>query len=208
MYKRLKRAIDILMSALFILVLSPVFLIIPLFILLTMGAPVLFKQQRIGLDNREFEIYKFRTMRSKSQKYSSDSQRITKFGRFLRISRIDEFPQLFNILKGEMSFIGPRPLLPDYLPHYTSVELRRHQVRPGLSGLSQVSGSYPAWEEQFSNDVAYVDQLSLKLDVIILFKTATKIATPTKKLISGNAERIRFDQYRLEQKKQNSVKQK
>lgn len=202
MYNKLKRGIDIVMSALLILVLSPVFLITPLFILLTMGAPVLFKQQRIGLGNREFEIYKFRTMHNRSEKHFTDSQRITKLGRILRITRVDEFPQLFNILKGHMSFIGPRPLLPDYLPHYTSVELRRHDVRPGLSGLSQVSGSYPAWEEQFAYDVTYVDQLSLKLDLTILFKTVAKIATPTRKLISGNAERMRFDKYRLEQKKQ------
>jgi len=190
------------MSAVLILLLSPVFLIAPLFILISMGAPVLFKQQRIGLNNQEFEIYKFRSMRNKSEKYSTDSQRITKFGRFLRISRVDEFPQLINILKGDMSFIGPRPLIPEYLPYYTADELSRHHVRPGLSGLSQVSASYPAWEEQFAYDVTYVNRLSLKMDISILFKTAAKIATPTKKLISGNAERMRFDLYRMEQKKQ------
>ncbi len=190
------------MSGLLILLLSPVFLITPILILVSMGAPVLFKQQRIGLNNREFKIYKFRTMKNKSDKYSSDSERITKFGRFLRISRVDEFPQLINILKGDMSFIGPRPLIPEYLPYYSSDELIRHQVRPGLSGLSQVSASYPVWEEQFAYDVSYVTRLSLKLDISILFKTAAKIVTPTKKLISGNAERIRFDVYRMEQKKQ------
>jgi len=191
----------ILMSAFLILILSPVFIVTPLYILLSMGAPVLFKQQRIGHKNREFEIYKFRSMREKSKKYSSDRERITKFGRLLRISRIDEFPQLLNILRGDMSFVGPRPLLPDYLPHYTLFEKRRHEVRPGLSGLSQVSSSYPAWEEQFAYDVEYVDHLCMKLDITILFKTVTKIIRPTRKLITGNAQRLRFDAYRMEQKK-------
>ena len=189
------------MSALLILILSPVFIVTPLLILLSMGAPVIFKQQRIGLENREFEIYKFRSMKEKSKKYSSDSERITRIGRFLRVSRVDEFPQLLNILKGDMSFVGPRPLLPDYLPYYTTIEKRRHEVRPGLSGLSQVSASYPAWEEQFAYDVEYVDHLCIKQDITILFKTIAKIVRPTSKLITGNAQRLRFDTYRMEQKK-------
>lgn len=135
-------------------------------------------------------------MRDKSEKYDVDYKRITPFGRMLRIARIDELPQLLNILKGDMSFIGPRPLLPEYLPYYAENELQRHNVRPGLSGLSQVSGSYPSWEEQFENDIYYVTHLSLKMDITVLIKTFKKVLFPTQKLISGKQGRVRFDVYR------------
>jgi len=201
MYKYIKRAIDVIMSAIFIIVLLPLFIITPLLILATMGLPILFKQRRIGLGNQTFEIYKFRTMRNKTDKYITDVQRITFFGRILRVSRIDEIPQLFNILKGDMSFIGPRPLLPDYLTFYSKRELQRHEVRPGLSGLSQVSGSYLKWEKQFAYDILYVNSFSFSLDISILMRTFRKIMNPSKKLISGEGGRIRFDTYRTNQKR-------
>lgn len=164
-----------------------------------MGGSVLFKQKRIGLNNKPFTIYKFRTMKEKDASNVLDFQRITSLGRILRVTRIDELPQLFNILNGDMSFIGPRPLIPEYLPFYTEDEIKRHDVRPGLSGLSQVSGSYPKWEDQFNNDILYVDNMSFLLDLRILFKTARKILLPSKKLITGKAGRLRFDLYRNNQ---------
>lgn len=197
MYQKLfKRTIDVCMSLIFIVILLPVYLIFYVLILIFMGSPVFFIQKRVGKENKVFKLYKFRSMRDKSEKYDVDYKRITPFGRMLRIARIDELPQLINILKGDMSFIGPRPLLPEYLSYYTENELQRHNVRPGLSGLSQVSGSYPSWEEQFENDIKYVNHLSFKMDMIVLIKTFKKVLFPTQKLISGKQGRARFDVYR------------
>lgn len=207
MYKKFKRCSDFVISLFLLIILIPVFIVVPVLILITMGFPVFFKQERIGFNNKVFQIYKFRTMQAKTQNINTDSKRITWFGKILRISRIDEFPQLLNILKGEMSFIGPRPLLPEYLPYYTKEELRRHEIRPGLSGLSQVSFSYPDWETQFKLDVQYLDNLCFILDLIILLKTIKKIFTPSKKLITGNAGREKFDVYRMEIKESNLQKE-
>ena len=207
MYKKFKRCSDFVISLFLLIILIPVFIVVPVLILITMGFPVFFKQERIGFNNKVFQIYKFRTMQAKTQNINTDSKRITWFGKILRISRIDEFPQLLNILKGEMSFIGPRPLLPEYLPYYTKEELRRHEIRPGLSGLSQVSYSYPDWETQFKLDVQYLDNLCFILDLIILLKTIKKIFTPSKKLITGNAGREKFDVYRMEIKESNLQKE-
>ena len=165
-----------------------------------MGSPVLYKQERIGLNNKSFVIYKFRSMDHKSEKKQTDEQRIRLFGKLLRQFRMDELPQLFNILIGKMSFIGPRPLLPDYLPYYNEIEIRRHEVKPGLSGYSQVSSlNYLEWEDQFKLDLYYVDNISLKLDAIILFKTVAKILRPSKMVQTGYAGRPRFDTYRKQQ---------
>ena len=197
MYQKLfKRLIDVCLSLVFIIALLPVYLIFYFLCLVFMGSPVFFIQKRVGQDNKVFKLYKFRSMRDKSEQYNADYKRITTFGRILRIARIDELPQLVNIMKGDMSFIGPRPLLPEYLPYYSDYELQRHDVRPGLSGLSQVSGSYPSWEEQFENDIKYVNGLTLKMDVVVLIKTFKKVLLPTQKLISGKQGRIRFDLYR------------
>lgn len=170
-----------------------------------MGYPVIFRQRRIGKDNQAFTILKFRTMRNKSDKYHSDSERITWIGRFLRLFRLDELPQLFNILIGDMSFIGPRPLIPEYLPYYTEKEILRHNVRPGLSGYSQVKSlNYPDWEEQFSYDLYYVKNISFRLDILILLKTIEKIIRPSTMATTGIAEgRPNFDVYRMNQIKQN-----
>jgi lipopolysaccharide/colanic/teichoic acid biosynthesis glycosyltransferase len=195
-YKKIKRLLDIVFSLLLLLISVPILLFFVIFISIFMGLPVFFIQKRVGKDNAVFKLYKFRSMRDKSDKYDVDYKRITAFGRILRIARIDELPQLVNILKGDMSFIGPRPLLPEYLPYYSEYELQRHNVRPGLSGLSQVSGSYPSWEEQFEYDIKYVNGLTLKMDVIVLIKTFKKVLFPTRKLISGKQGRVRFDVYR------------
>jgi undecaprenyl phosphate N,N'-diacetylbacillosamine 1-phosphate transferase len=199
-YKKIKRFLDLIASIILLLLLSPVFLVVPLIILITMGPPVIFRQKRVGLHNRVFQIYKFRTMRKKSDDNVFDSERITYIGRILRITRIDEFPQLYNILIGDMSFLGPRPLIPEYLPYYEERELHRHDIRPGLSGLSQVSGSYPGWEEQFEYDLKYVKNINFGLDLKIFFKTFIKVINPTKKLTSGRTGRLRFDEYRKRQR--------
>jgi undecaprenyl phosphate N,N'-diacetylbacillosamine 1-phosphate transferase len=199
MYWHFKRFADVLFSSLLIIILIPVWIIISLCIAMIMGRPVIFRQKRIGLHNKEFEIIKYRTMRIKTRAHETDSERITKLGRFLRVSRIDEFPQLFNILFGEMSFIGPRPLLPEYLPFYTKEELLRHEVRPGLSGLSQISGSYLIWEDQFKLDLEYIENLTAKTDLKIVIKTVKKVLNPSKKLVTGNSERSRFDIHRMRQ---------
>jgi undecaprenyl phosphate N,N'-diacetylbacillosamine 1-phosphate transferase len=165
-----------------------------------MGAPVLYKQERIGKNNKLFVIYKFRSMDHKSGKKQTDEQRISLFGKLLRQFRIDELPQLFNILTGKMSFIGPRPLLADYLPYYNELEIRRHEVKPGLSGYSQISNlNNPKWEDQFKLDVYYVDNISLKLDAMILFKTVVKVFSPSKMMETGYAGRARFDVQRRKQ---------
>lgn len=190
---------DIFFASIFIIALLPLFVVIPLLIKSLMGGSVLFSQVRIGLNKKPFKIYKFRSMKAVDKKSITDSQRITSLGRILRVTRIDEFPQLINVLKGDMSFIGPRPLLPEYLPFYTAYEIRRHDVKPGLSGLSPVSASYPPWEEQFKFDIYYVENISFKLDMEILLKTITKILSPSKKLVSGVAGRPKFDVYRQNQ---------
>lgn len=196
MYIKIKRIIDIILAVILLSLIVPILIIFALLISINMGNPVFFVQSRVGINNRVFNLYKFRSMRQKTDEFDVDYKRITSLGRFIRVARIDELPQLLNILKGDMSFIGPRPLLPEYLPYYTTQELERHSVRPGLSGLSQVSGSYPTWEEQFENDIKYINNISLYLDVLVVLKTFRKVIFPSKKLISGKQGRVRFDLYR------------
>ena len=199
-YKWIKQILDFALSLVLIVLLSPLLIVIWVSILIEMGSPVLYKQERIGLNNKSFVIYKFRSMDHKSEKKQTDEQRIRLFGKLLRQFRMDELPQLFNILIGKMSFIGPRPLLPDYLAYYNEIEMRRHEVKPGLSGYSQVSSlNYLEWEDQFKLDVYYVDNISLKLDAMILFKTVAKILRPSKMVQTGFAGRTRFDVHRKKQ---------
>ncbi len=200
MYSIIKRLFDFLLSFSLIVLGMPVFLLISLWIIISMGLPVIFSQERTGRNSRSFMIYKFRTMRERCERYLTDEQRITWTGRTLRSFRLDELPQLFNILKGDMSFIGPRPLLPSYLPFYTNEELRRHNVRPGLSGLSQVNHlHYPDWETQFSDDIEYVNHICLKTDLIILFKTLQRIAQPHSMKLTNINQRPNFITYRERQ---------
>ena len=170
-----KRLVDIMVSALGIVVLSPLFLIIGLLVALDLGRPVLFVQERIGLYGKPFYLYKFRTMRdavSPSGELLPDAQRLTRFGRILRSTSLDELPELINVLVGQMSLVGPRPLLPEYLDRYTSEQARRHEVKPGITGWAQVNGRNSlTWEERFRLDVWYVDNWSILLDLKILLMT-------------------------------------
>ncbi|WP_282140953.1 sugar transferase [Cytobacillus oceanisediminis] len=179
-YRRfVKRPMDFIVSLIAIIVLCPVFLIVALLVRTKLGSPVLFKQKRPGLNEEIFMMYKFRTMTDKRDENGTllpDSVRLTRFGRLLRSTSLDELPELFNILKGDMSIIGPRPLLVQYLPLYNGHQKRRHEVRPGLSGLAQVSGRNAiSWEEKFNLDVKYVDNVSFVNDWSIIFSTIKKV---------------------------------
>ena len=179
MYRYVKRFFDIFSSLLAIILLSPILLITAVTVRIKLGSPVLFKQERPGKDEKIFVLKKFRTMtdeRDENGELLPDDVRLTKFGRFLRSTSIDELPELFNILKGDMSVIGPRPLLVRYLPRYNEYQHRRHEVRPGLSGWAQVNGrNTVSWEEKFRMDVEYVDNYSLLFDIKILFLTIVNV---------------------------------
>lgn len=174
-----KRLFDIVMSLVLIILLSPVMILVAILVGVKMGWPVLFIQERVGKDNQIFKIYKFRTMRSAVDKLGqplSDDVRLTKFGQLLRQTSLDELPELFNILRGEMSFVGPRPLLVEYLLEYDEHQIRRHELRPGLTGWAQVNGrNLVSWEERFNLDVWYVDHRHFGLDLKILWMTAIKV---------------------------------
>ncbi|MGB3159833.1 sugar transferase [Carnobacterium sp.] len=174
-----KRDLDILFSLLLIIVTSPILIISALLIKYETKGPVFFRQDRVGKNCKEFKIYKFRTMRIETVlngQLLTDSQRITKIGAYLRKTSIDELPQLFNILMGEMSFIGPRPLLPQYLELYDKDQLRRHEVMSGISGWAQVNGRNTiSWEDKFKLDVYYVNHVCIKMDIKILFSTIYKV---------------------------------
>jgi lipopolysaccharide/colanic/teichoic acid biosynthesis glycosyltransferase len=178
---RHKRTIDVIAAAVGIVVAAPLMLILYVLVRMRLGWPAIFRQERSGLHGRSFTIYKFRTMRETRDdtgQYLPDGQRITPFGRWLRRTGIDELPQLWNILRGDMSLIGPRPLLPEYLSRYSAFEMRRHEVRPGVSGWAQVKGRNGlGWAEQFRLDVWYVDHCSLALDFRILLLTARAVVT-------------------------------
>lgn len=174
-----KRLLDLAFTIPGLLAISPVFIIVALLILARIGRPIFFRQERPGLNARPFSLYKFRTMtdvRDESGALLPDAQRLTPFGRFLRATSLDELPELFNVLKGDMSLVGPRPLLMRYLDRYTPEQFRRHEMPPGLTGWAQVNGRNAlSWEEKFELDVWYVDHWSLWLDVKILALTLWKV---------------------------------
>ena len=178
-YKYIKRILDIISSLLAIIILSPLLAVTAVLVKTKLGSPVLFKQERPGKDDKIFTLMKFRTMtdeRDENGELLPDEVRLTKFGKFLRSTSIDELPELFNILKGDMSVIGPRPLLVEYIPRYNEHQHRRHEVRPGLSGWAQVNGRNSiSWEEKFDLDVEYVDNYSFAMDVKILFMTVLNV---------------------------------
>ena len=177
----IKRAFDIAASALALILLAPIMLAIALLIRLTLGSPVLFVQARPGMNAEIFHLYKFRTMRhlvDEQGMEAPDHERLTRTGRFLRTTSLDELPQLWNVLTGDMSIVGPRPLLVRYLPLYSAVQARRHEVRPGMTGWAQIHGRRSLdsnWEEKFRLDVWYVDNQSFLLDMKILARTALKV---------------------------------
>ncbi|OFV72440.1 sugar transferase [Acetobacterium wieringae] len=179
-YKRfIKRPMDFCLSLAAIIVLSPVFFVLVLLIRKKLGHPVLFKQKRPGLNEKVFTLYKFRTMTDQRDEQGAllpDDKRLTKFGSFLRSTSLDELPELVNVLKGDMAVIGPRPLLVQYLPLYNEKQKRRHEVRPGLSGLAQVNGRNAiSWEAKFDLDVEYVDSISFLEDWKIILLTLKKV---------------------------------
>lgn len=171
-YDPLKRAIDILVSAVGLVVTAPVQAVTAVVVLAAYGRPVIFRQVRPGREGTLFELVKFRTMRQPDATHVTDAERLTSVGRFLRSTSLDELPTLWNVFKGDMSLVGPRPLLVEYLPLYNSHQARRHEVRPGVTGLAQVSGrNGVAWENRLSLDVEYVDRRNLGLDMEILART-------------------------------------
>ena len=174
-----KRFLDIVLSGLALLVLSPVLIVVAVLVRIRLGSPVIFHQERPGRGEKIFTLCKFRTMtdeRDEKGELLPDAQRLTAFGSFLRRSSLDELPELFNIFRGDMSVIGPRPLLTGYLPYYTERERLRHTVRPGLTGLAQVSGrNFIAWDDRLDKDVEYVETLSFLTDLKILWKTVTVV---------------------------------
>lgn len=178
-YDRVKRAMDVVGSLGALIALSPVLLIVALLVRSRLGSPVLFRQVRPGLHERPFEMIKFRTMRDavgRDGHSLPDAERLTRFGRLLRSTSLDELPGLWNVLKGDMSLVGPRPLLMEYLGYYTEEERDRHEVRPGLTGLAQVNGRNSAmWEEKFRMDLEYVRRCSLMLDLQIILLTLKKV---------------------------------
>lgn len=180
MYRKyVKRFLDIILAIIAIVITLPIFLLTGILVLIFMGKPAIFRQKRPGKDEKIFTMYKFRTM-TKGKNHNGemlpDELRLTKFGKFLRKTSLDEIPEFINILKGDMSFVGPRPLLIEYLPYYTKEEHHRHDVRPGLTGLAQASGrNLLNWNDRFKKDIEYVYNLSFLFDLKIVFKTIYKV---------------------------------
>lgn len=180
MYRKFfKRFFDVILSACALVVLSPVLLVVAILVRVKLGKPVIFCQKRPGKDKKIFKMYKFRSMtdeRDENGELLPDPERLTKFGRMLRATSLDELPELWNILKGDMSIVGPRPLAVSYLPYYTREEDRRHSVLPGLTGMAQTHGRNGlSWEEKFAYDLEYVDTLSFGLDIKIILLTVKKV---------------------------------
>jgi lipopolysaccharide/colanic/teichoic acid biosynthesis glycosyltransferase len=195
--KFFKRIVDFTLALCAIIVLSPVLIIMTLLLyIFNSGAGVIFSQDRVGYKCKIFKVYKFKTMNEKRDangKLLPDLQRVTPFGKFVRKTSLDELPQLFNVLNGDMSLIGPRPLLVQYLPLYSKEQLRRHDVRPGISGLAQVNGrNNTTWKQRFENDVWYVDHISFLLDIKIIWKTVVNV------LGSKNIESASCGQFTME----------
>ena len=177
--KYIKRILDFTISLIGLIILSPILLIIAILVKTKLGSPIIFKQKRPGLNEKIFTMYKFRTMTDEKDNQGNllpDEKRLTKFGKWLRSTSFDELPELINILKGDMAIVGPRPLLVEYLPRYNKEQARRHEVKPGLTGLAQVNGRNSiSWEEKFKNDVKYVERISFLEDINIIIKTVKTV---------------------------------
>lgn len=203
--KHLKRLFDIYFSLILIVALAPVMMLLAIIVRFNLGSPIIFKQERVGFKGRVFTLYKFRSMtdaRDKNGELLSNKMRMTKFSKIFRSTSLDELPELFNILKGDMSFIGPRPLLTEYLPRYTKEQMKRHNVRPGLTSYTAVNGrtSLP-WNKRFEMDVWYVNNLSFFLDLKILIKTFIVVL----KRENINSNRGKFMGTEKESNKQNQT---
>lgn len=195
-----KRFLDFFLSGMALIILSPVLLVTAILVRVKLGSPVIFCQERPGKDEQIFKLHKFRSMsdaRDENGELLPDQERLGKFGRWLRATSIDELPELFDIFRGKMSIVGPRPLLVEYLPYYTEEEHHRHDVRPGLTGLAQVNGRNTlTWEEKFSFDLAYVQHISFVMDLNILLSTIGKVLNRTGVQVNtqsgeGNLAKIR-----------------
>ena len=179
LYSKIKRILDFIISLIALIVFSPIMIIVAILVYVKLGSPIIFKQDRPGKDGKVFKMYKFRTMLDSYNKFGEalpDEERLTTFGKILRSTSLDELPELINVIKGDMSLVGPRPLLVEYLELYSEEQNRRHDVRPGITGWAQVNGRNSiSWDEKLNLDVEYVDNLSFILDIKILFLTVYKV---------------------------------
>ena len=193
----IKRSIDIFGSGIGLIMISPILLIVGLAIKFKLGSPIFFTQDRLGKDGKVFKMIKFRTMSNKTDKFGnllSDEERMTSFGKILRSTSIDELPELINVFKGEMSLVGPRPLLVEYKDLYSKEQFRRHEVRPGITGWAQVNGRNSlSWSDRFNLDVEYVDRYNFFMDVKILFMTVGKVIKRDGISQNGNATMEKFN---------------
>lgn len=196
----LKRLMDVCGALCALVIFAPIMLVTAIGVYLTMGAPVIFRQKRPGQHQQPFYIYKFRSMKNGHDDHGrllSDADRLTKFGNFIRDFSLDELPQMFNILKGEMSIVGPRPLLFDYFPYYTETEMRRHEAKPGVTGLAQVNGRNNAsWDDRLAMDVWYVDHWTVWLDIKIILQTVKMVLLRKDVKTDGHATFLRLDDAR------------
>lgn len=210
MYKKyIKRVVDIICALAAIIVFCWLYVIVAALVKVKLGSPVLFKQERPGRDEKIFKLYKFRSMtdaRDENGKLLPDSERLTRFGKFLRSTSLDELPEAFNILKGDMSVVGPRPLRVRYLPYYNEEEKHRHDVRPGLTGLAQINGRNCAtWEERFSWDLKYIENITFLSDVKIILLTVIKAVKRDNISVRGTSEILDFDTHRQKQLSESEV---
>ena len=191
-----KRIIDIICSLIGLIILSPIFLIVSILVFIKLGSPIFFTQERVGKDGKIFKMIKFRTMLDSTNKFGEllkDEERLTPFGKKLRSTSLDELPELINVLKGEMSLVGPRPLLVEYIPLYSKHQFRRHEVNPGITGWAQVNGRNSIdWETKFDLDVEYVDNFNLLMDIKILLLTVLKVIKKDGINQEGNATMEKF----------------
>lgn len=198
-----KRPLDVICALMALILLSPVLLIVAILVRTKLGSPVIFCQERPGRNEKIFKLYKFRSMtdeRDENGELLPDEVRLTKFGRLLRSTSLDELPELWNILKGDMSVVGPRPLAVMYLPYYNEQEKHRHDVRPGLTGLAQINGrNMSNWPERFAYDLQYIQRVTLKMDISILFKTVGKVFGREDISVRGTTNVIDFHTFRMQQ---------
>lgn len=195
----IKRGVDIAVSAAGLIITAPIQIAVAAAVRANLGSPVLFRQQRPGKNERIFELMKFRTMLPVTAQHTTDEQRLTKFGKFLRSTSLDELPSLWNVFRGDMSLVGPRPLLVEYLEHYSPEQARRHEVRPGVTGLAQVRGRNDVeWDRRFEFDVEYVDNRSIGLDLKILVDTVTTVLKRSGIRQEGHATMPKFSEYQKE----------